>query len=991
MSEYEYQKLLPVRNYWESRLAADVAAGASDVDIELLGVKGLPADGMPLTIFDGAGRPVENITYASIDGNTLKTCAREKGVALQAGWRIANCFNEAYWENLDALLAGMGSQITPGNTRIVAKTGGQYNTFADAQDAAEAGDVIVAYPGVYDEDLAALANPIVCIGDVRVNSVAFAGTGSCWLYGLTAIKGNAPAITVPDDGEASALYALIRCTAQSSGDNYYAVDIRSGTLLLMDGTSVSHSADVTADAECAAIFYDDATLLVEPGCSVQIIQAADQDCACVLNTAAHTNGFSIKSSSLTTLVSKESYSKTAYVIHSLGDGEQKTVAASQLAVVNSVEDDSGTGYVYGNCNPDFASGHGSIVRSEGNTLRVFGFDTMKLFYGIGLPNQTIASEDRAILDEEDLRLAMSTGTSAFLIDEQARPYATEPLTCLQHTVNGTGNIKTTGSSVNVESVDADSRQFRKVTVGARLTANGVHRTVVAKTDDDHVEVDTAVDWDNGGAGYTWSAINTAFRVTDGLDDLFAVLPDGTIGLLNHSQGDGNAATIDGFTTDVADSDTKVPTGAAIRAYVQQQGAVAAGVSMPDPLNGPMAEENDTDEPDLKIRINSPARQEMDGDVFGRPYPYSGDAPKMTLDNEGPIVFDLENRTINGIDNGDLGGDWEIDAPVAAGKAALWIIEQKQSNGHMRAKKGTEVTTGTFDVYGDVGARDNTINNPPTYRVTKRIQNQKGAQITLGRWLEAIFLTDQGAPQAINVKLAVFKDNGAGTAPADPTNPANILWQSDAYVDTITSGDGDINVAEVLGFPIIDVDIADDGWIWLGEIHDGSTADIFTGAKLAYSQAGDFPVASGDKWQKWTGAAWSVMTTSGFEYHVEGNFGLPAYPDLDASWDLVACIGSVLHPVDGDNTTALVNRALSSILYPDFFADAEQYTTTPAADEAPFAQLPVCPPMMLREVADTPDPPEGHAALYLNTGGDLRVRITHGGETKDVILVDFSEV
>jgi hypothetical protein len=47
-------------------------------------------------------------------------------------------------------------------------------------------------------------------------------------------------------------------------------------------------------------------------------------------------------------------------------------------------------------------------------------------------------------------------------------------------------------------------------------------------------------------------------------------------------------------------------------------------------------------------------------------------------------------------------------------------------------------------------------------------------------------------------------------------------------------------------------------------------------------------------------------------------------------------------------------------------------------------------LLLNENANDPaDPPDGSAVLFIDSAGDLKVKITFGGTTKNVSIVDYS--
>jgi len=101
------------------------------------------------------------------------------------------------------------------------------------------------------------------------------------------------------------------------------------------------------------------------------------------------------------------------------------------------------------------------------------------------------------------RLDVDNGTQAFgvLLGQNGNPFGGPQA--------GTGKIKTTGSATAVAAVDAAGTDpFGPIAVGDLLVVdrgNGTTdlRTVAARTDADNVTVDTNINWDNAGAGFTF--------------------------------------------------------------------------------------------------------------------------------------------------------------------------------------------------------------------------------------------------------------------------------------------------------------------------------------------------------------------------------------------------------------------------------------------------------------------------------------------------------
>lgn len=73
--------------------------------------------------------------------------------------------------------------------------------------------------------------------------------------------------------------------------------------------------------------------------------------------------------------------------------------------------------------------------------------------------------------------------------------------------NSTANVTTVGSNTTVT---LDATDYAAVSTGDVITANSLSRVITAKPGSPNVTVNTAVDWDNGGAGY---AAKFGLRVT----------------------------------------------------------------------------------------------------------------------------------------------------------------------------------------------------------------------------------------------------------------------------------------------------------------------------------------------------------------------------------------------------------------------------------------------------------------------------------------------
>ena len=61
--------------------------------------------------------------------------------------------------------------------------------------------------------------------------------------------------------------------------------------------------------------------------------------------------------------------------------------------------------------------------------------------------------------------------------------------------------------------------------------------------------------------------------------------------------------------------------------------------------------------------------------------------------------------------------------------------------------------------------------------------------------------------------------------------------------------------------------------------------------------------------------------------------------------------------------------------------------TTAQVDTQVQQLQISTPM--KESADPADPSSGKATMWVDSNGDLHIKINHGGTTKDITLVDWS--
>lgn len=93
------------------------------------------------------------------------------------------------------------------------------------------------------------------------------------------------------------------------------------------------------------------------------------------------------------------------------------------------------------------------------------------------------------------------------------------------------HLKTTGSSTSVISPDNNNSAIPMgLIVGSQITANGVVRTITSITNAQDFVVDTAVDWSNGGTGYTFTYRNPYISLRDGSTTMFVVDPNGLTGI-----------------------------------------------------------------------------------------------------------------------------------------------------------------------------------------------------------------------------------------------------------------------------------------------------------------------------------------------------------------------------------------------------------------------------------------------------------------------------
>ncbi len=125
----------------------------------------------------------------------------------------------------------------------------------------------------------------------------------------------------------------------------------------------------------------------------------------------------------------------------------------------------------------------------------------------------------------DLQISDSDGSNAELIGTQTTSGMTEIEG--QTAVSGVENVVTSGSSTTVTTANDD---FIDVVVGASITANSITRHVVAKTNDTTITVDSAVDWDNSGSGYSYTYKNPLLKLSDESSDRLMVRADGNIGI-----------------------------------------------------------------------------------------------------------------------------------------------------------------------------------------------------------------------------------------------------------------------------------------------------------------------------------------------------------------------------------------------------------------------------------------------------------------------------
>jgi hypothetical protein len=78
-------------------------------------------------------------------------------------------------------------------------------------------------------------------------------------------------------------------------------------------------------------------------------------------------------------------------------------------------------------------------------------------------------------------------------------------------VTGNEKLLTSGSSTTVATTN---NAFALVLPGATIVANGTTRHVVSKTNSNTIVVDSAVDWNNSGAGYAFTYKNPLLIVND---------------------------------------------------------------------------------------------------------------------------------------------------------------------------------------------------------------------------------------------------------------------------------------------------------------------------------------------------------------------------------------------------------------------------------------------------------------------------------------------
>jgi hypothetical protein len=89
--------------------------------------------------------------------------------------------------------------------------------------------------------------------------------------------------------------------------------------------------------------------------------------------------------------------------------------------------------------------------------------------------------------------------------------------------SGAENLHTGGSSTTVTTTND---AFENIRIGAALTANGMTRWVIDKSDSNTVTVNSAVDWDNGGTGYAFTYKNPLFAFSDDTADRVILRADG---------------------------------------------------------------------------------------------------------------------------------------------------------------------------------------------------------------------------------------------------------------------------------------------------------------------------------------------------------------------------------------------------------------------------------------------------------------------------------
>lgn len=88
-------------------------------------------------------------------------------------------------------------------------------------------------------------------------------------------------------------------------------------------------------------------------------------------------------------------------------------------------------------------------------------------------------------------------------------------------------VHTTGASTTVNCIgNANGVITMGLIVGSKITANGATRTIVSITNAFSFVVDSAVNWDNGGAGYNFTYINPYISLQDGATKYFQVASNG---------------------------------------------------------------------------------------------------------------------------------------------------------------------------------------------------------------------------------------------------------------------------------------------------------------------------------------------------------------------------------------------------------------------------------------------------------------------------------